>query len=93
MPIVMGGGRIPIRLAEGKSVPVGSFDTSSPQIALINNMPDPALEDAELQFFEQLDAAPATSRFISGFIPYPRFPEALGAGSTSAPSTLGLTTF
>jgi hypothetical protein len=26
-------------------------------LALINNMPDPALEDTELQFFELLDAA------------------------------------
>ncbi len=27
------------------------------KIALINNMPDPALEDTEIQFFELLDAA------------------------------------
>src|SRR5437773_8629064 len=58
MPIVMDRGRIPTRLAEEKSVrPVGSFDTSGLQIALINNMPDPALEDTELQFFDLLDAA------------------------------------
>src|SRR6267378_4037037 len=58
MPVVMDRGRIPIRLAEEKCVhPVGSFDTSGLEIALINNMPDPALEDTELQFFELLDAA------------------------------------
>src|SRR5438876_718462 len=58
MPVVMDRGRIPTRLAEEKCVrPVGSFDTSGLQIALINNMPDPALEDTELQFFELLDAA------------------------------------
>src|SRR5438552_16829162 len=58
MPIVMDRGRIPIRLAEEKSVrSVGSLDTSGLQIALINNIPDPALEDTELQFFELLDAA------------------------------------
>jgi len=45
-------------LAEEKCVrPVGSRDSSSLHIALINNMPDPALEDTELQFFELLDAA------------------------------------
>src|SRR5436309_3026930 len=58
MPVVMDRGRIPTRLAEERSVrPVGSFDTSGLQIALINNMPDPALEDTELQFFDLLDAA------------------------------------
>ena len=58
MPVVMDRGRIPTRLAEEKCVrPIGSFDTSGLQIALINNMPDPALEDTELQFFELLDAA------------------------------------
>src|SRR5207245_10445517 len=36
---------------------VGSLDRSGLQIALINNMPDPALEDTELQCFELLDAA------------------------------------
>jgi homoserine O-succinyltransferase len=45
-------------LAEERSVrPVGSLDTSGLEIALINNMPDPALEDTESQFFELLDAA------------------------------------
>src|SRR5882762_1777240 len=58
MAIVMDRGRIPTRLAEEKSVrAVESRDSSSLQIALINNMPDPALEDTVLQFFELLDAA------------------------------------
>src|SRR5213078_693070 len=58
MPIVIDRGRIPTRLAEERSVrPVGSLDTSGLQIALINNMPDAALEDTELQFFDLLDAA------------------------------------
>jgi homoserine O-succinyltransferase len=62
MPLVMTGDRVPPRWAEkkGASLCGGSFcgDTSDGlRIALINNMPDPALEDTEVQFFDLLDEA------------------------------------
>jgi homoserine O-succinyltransferase len=63
MPLMMNGGRIPTRWAEKKNMSSrnghGHQQNSSDclQVALINNMPDPALEDTELQFFELLDAA------------------------------------
>ena len=63
MPLIIEGGRIPTRWAEKAGArPVVSIDRSpkrakSIKIALVNNMPDPALEDTELQFFELLDAA------------------------------------
>ena len=63
MPLIINGGRIPpcwarrngrdsIRMREIHEPPGGCV-----RVALINNMPDPALEDTELQFFELLDAA------------------------------------
>jgi homoserine O-succinyltransferase/O-acetyltransferase len=63
MPLVIDGGRIPTRWLERKSSRGvrPESDCVSPmnivKIALVNNMPDPALEDTELQFFELLDAA------------------------------------
>src|SRR5215475_7176294 len=62
MPLVMTGDRVPPRWAEkkGASLCGGSFSGDAGEglrIALINNMPDPALEDTEVQFFELLDAA------------------------------------
>jgi homoserine O-succinyltransferase len=63
MPLIMDWGRIPTRWAGKKSLHrpgvVESRDTRADcvRIALINNMPDPALEDTELQFFELLDGA------------------------------------
>jgi homoserine O-succinyltransferase len=63
MPLMIEGGRIPPRWAlEGKRRPVGSTNTLRTEglnIALVNNMPDAALEDTELQFFELLDDASA----------------------------------
>jgi homoserine O-succinyltransferase/O-acetyltransferase len=62
MPLIIDGGRIPSRWVE-RSAPSGiAIDSRARQIdglriALINNMPDPALEDTELQFFELLDIA------------------------------------
>src|ERR1700689_2429687 len=62
MPLFIEG-RVPSRWEEkGKSRPAVSIDSygkraESLSIALINNMPDPALEDTELQFFELLDIA------------------------------------
>jgi homoserine O-succinyltransferase len=62
MPLVMSGDRVPPRWAEkkGASLCGGSFSGDASEglrIALINNMPDPALEDTEVQFFDLLDAA------------------------------------
>jgi homoserine O-succinyltransferase len=63
MPIVIDGGRIP-KLLSGKhrshSVQHEDAREAEParlRIALINNMPDAALEDTELQFYELLEAA------------------------------------
>ena len=65
MPLMMNGGRVPARWAEKKNMsPRHAHEHEHSgnaadclKIALVNNMPDPALEDTELQFFELLDAA------------------------------------
>jgi homoserine O-succinyltransferase len=63
MPVIIEGGRVPPRWAEkqdtqsaGASAPNDGW-TEGIRIALVNNMPDAALEDTELQFFELLNAA------------------------------------
>lgn len=62
MPLIIEG-RVPSRWEEKeKSRPAVSIDRYTTRaggitLALINNMPDPALEDTELQFFELLDMA------------------------------------
>lgn len=62
MPLIIDGGRVPSRWAERVSSSVIAIDSrvrrgDGLSLALINNMPDPALEDTELQFFELLDNA------------------------------------
>jgi homoserine O-succinyltransferase/O-acetyltransferase len=63
VPVIIDGGRVPPRLAEIiASRPAKSADHFGPRaqsvnVALINNMPDAALEDTEQQFFDLLDAA------------------------------------
>ncbi len=63
MPLVMDRDRIPGHWAAKKYLrPVESLGTSGAsadclRVALIINMPDPALEDTEAQFFELLDTA------------------------------------
>jgi len=63
MPLTIEGSRIPTQWLERKpSNRVVHINRRSPKdeyirIALINNMPDSALEDTELQFFDLLDAA------------------------------------
>jgi homoserine O-succinyltransferase/O-acetyltransferase len=62
MSLIIDGGRVPPRWAESKSLRSGcSLDhstlTDCVRIAFVNNMPDTALEDTEMQFFELLDAA------------------------------------
>jgi len=63
VPLIIDGGRIPALWAGKKrsrsAIPIDRYDprAESVEIALINNMPDPALEDTEMQFFELLDNA------------------------------------
>jgi homoserine O-succinyltransferase len=62
MPLIIDGGRVPSRWAERISESVIAIDghmrrVDGLNVALINNMPDSALEDTELQFFELLDTA------------------------------------
>jgi homoserine O-succinyltransferase len=65
MALLIDGGRIPPRWAEKKSVFSAksreyarpSESTECVRIALVNNMPDPALEDTEMQFMELLGSA------------------------------------
>lgn len=63
MPLIVEGSRVPTRWLErkpaGRVVPIDSRSTTLDciRIALINNMPDAALEDTELQFFDLLDEA------------------------------------
>jgi homoserine O-succinyltransferase/O-acetyltransferase len=63
MPIAIEGGRIPVLLKRAKAFESQHVPNSphvSPdllRIALVNNMPDAALEDTELQFFDLLSAA------------------------------------
>jgi homoserine O-succinyltransferase len=63
MALLTDGGRIPPRWLEKKAVRPARlqdrYDSGAEcvEIALINNMPDAALEDTEIQFMELLDAA------------------------------------
>jgi homoserine O-succinyltransferase len=62
MPLTIEGGRVPPRWAERKKRPSGlvenyAAEADGVRVAFINNMPDAALEDTEVQFFELLEAA------------------------------------
>lgn len=62
MSLIIEGGRVPSHWAERRARgSVTAIDQHQKRdginLALINNMPDPALEDTELQFFELLDIA------------------------------------
>lgn len=63
MPLIIEGDRVPPRWAERKGCrQLGSAESHCDgaecvRIAFLNNMPDAALEDTEIQFFELLDAA------------------------------------
>lgn len=61
MPLIVEGGRVPPRWAAEGACRKGGANCAGPtahlNIALINNMPDAALEDTELQFFDLLDDA------------------------------------
>jgi homoserine O-succinyltransferase/O-acetyltransferase len=57
MPLVFDRGRMPERNGQFQSLDTGGIPHRSVEIALINNMPDAALEDTESQFFQLLEAA------------------------------------
>ncbi len=64
MPLVINGGRAPDHWAQQQNLRDGAFPAPNGfsaargvNIALINNMPDAALEDTEAQFFSLLNAA------------------------------------
>jgi homoserine O-succinyltransferase/O-acetyltransferase len=60
MPVVIEGGRVPkllMRSNGSQRATTNAAKTQAVRIALINNMPDAALEDTEVQFFELLNAA------------------------------------
>ena len=63
MPLTIDGGRVPLRWTErnkGQSRPLSESPAPGAQcvrIAFVNNMPDAALEDTEIQFFELLESA------------------------------------
>jgi homoserine O-succinyltransferase len=62
MPLIIDGGRVPPRWAESERLrSAGSVEsyaeTDCVRLAFVNNMPDAALEDTEMQFFELLDTA------------------------------------
>ena len=78
MPLIIEGGRVPTRWAEKAPRPSRSDPVSDAadclSVALINNMPDPALEDTELQFFELLDIASGDVPVIIKLYSLPEFP-------------------
>jgi homoserine O-succinyltransferase len=80
MPIAIEGGRIPalLKLAKGFA-PSQSLNVPHPEaiplrIALVNNMPDAALEDTEFQFFELLSKAAGDIRVSLKFFSLPNLP-------------------
>jgi len=68
LPIAIEGGRIPFLLkkwATTNSAEVSKLDSSPLRIALVNNMPDAALEDTEVQFTELLGAAAGGAKVVA----------------------------
>jgi homoserine O-succinyltransferase/O-acetyltransferase len=67
MPLIIEGGRVPTRWTERmKSRPAAVPESRNSngdclRLALINNMPDPALEDTEMQFFELVENGSGSS--------------------------------
>ena len=79
MPLMIDGGRIPTRWAEKMGWCAGTTGgqfghTECIKIALINNMPDAALEDTELQFFELLNTAAEDSPVLLKLFSLPKIP-------------------
>jgi len=82
MALLIDGGRIPPRWAETNNLhstkSTGRYDAGAEcvKVALINNMPDPALEDTEMQFMELLDASSADIPVRLKLYSLPRVPRA-----------------
>jgi homoserine O-succinyltransferase/O-acetyltransferase len=80
MPIAIEGGRVPALLKRAKALePNPAPDNAQGandvlRIALVNNMPDAALEDTELQFFELLGAAAGDARLSLKLFSLPNLP-------------------
>ena len=82
MPIAIEGGRVPLLLQRSKAFEpaLSSGDetnhpfSDSLRIALINNMPDTALEDTALQFFELLSGAGTDARISLRLFSLPNVP-------------------
>jgi homoserine O-succinyltransferase len=80
MPITIDGGRIPnllsrkMRARSPRSVGSRKNDADALRIALINNMPDPALEDTEIQFFDLLESAAGDVPLSLKLYSLPQFP-------------------
>jgi homoserine O-succinyltransferase/O-acetyltransferase len=77
MPIAIEGGRVPalLKLAKGCAPPQSAHPETTPlRIALVNNMPDAALEDTEVQFFELLNKAAGENPLTLKFFSLPNLP-------------------
>ncbi|MGB2899340.1 MAG: homoserine O-succinyltransferase [Candidatus Acidiferrum sp.] len=80
MPLVMDKDRIPAHWAAKKYLrPAESLGTSGAsadylRVALIINMPDPAVEDTEAQFFELLDTAAISTTVLLKLYSLPNIP-------------------
>jgi homoserine O-succinyltransferase len=80
MPIAIEGGRVPALLKRAKALEANSASHNAHdekdvlRIALVNNMPDAALEDTELQFFELLGAAAGDARLSLNLFSLPNLP-------------------
>ena len=85
MPLIVDGGLISTRWAEKKEMrpallPQGQdFDANCLRIAFINNMPDPALEDTEMQFCDLLDAAAVDVQVLLKLYYLPEVPRGVRA--------------
>ena len=80
MPLMVEGSQVPPRWLErkpcGGAISPGRHAAKPDyvRIALINNMPDAALEDTEMQFFDLLDAASGDLPVILQLFSLPRVP-------------------
>lgn len=80
MPVVIEGGRVPRHLSRKTQLPASESangkrpHASQIRIALINNMPDAALEDTESQFFDLLNAASGDHAISLKLFSLPKLP-------------------
>ena len=97
MPIVIDGGRVPIPFGQKRASSVRQSMSDAQagrlRIALINNMPDPALEDTEMQFYNFSMPLPATFQFPSSSTRCRGFPAAIAGCGIWTTFTLVSTIF